>query len=58
MASATKISVVLPVKQSSPYQATWSQFQSFLLDINGDSKKDMLWIKAGSTTEIFVALAK
>ncbi|MEL6593960.1 MAG: hypothetical protein AAFQ68_27910, partial [Bacteroidota bacterium] len=47
-----------PVKQSSPYQATWSQFQSFLLDINGDSKKDMLWIKAGSTTEIFVALAK
>ena len=28
------------------------------IDINGDSKKDMLWIKAASTTELFVALAK
>ncbi|MEL7534561.1 MAG: VCBS repeat-containing protein, partial [Bacteroidota bacterium] len=47
-----------PVKQTSPYQSTWSQFDSFLLDINGDSKKDMLWIKPGSTTEYYVALAK
>ncbi|MFK7922443.1 MAG: thiol-activated cytolysin family protein [Bacteroidia bacterium] len=47
-----------PVKQSSPYQSTWSQFESFMLDINGDSKKDMLWIKPGSTTEYYVALAK
>jgi len=47
-----------PVKQSSPFQATWSQFESFLIDINGDNKKDMLWVKPGSTTEYYVALAK
>ena len=47
-----------PVKQTSPFQSTWSQFGSFLMDINGDTKKDMLWIKPGSTTEYYVALAK
>lgn len=47
-----------PVKQTSPFQSTWSQFESFLIDINGDTKTDMLWIKPGSTTEYYVALAK
>lgn len=47
-----------PVKQSNPYQTTWSQYSVQLLDINGDTKKDILWLKPGASTEIYVALAK
>ena len=47
-----------PVKQESPYQNTWAQYTIHMLDINGDRKKDLLWIKPGSNTEIYTALAK
>ncbi|MEM7375683.1 MAG: thiol-activated cytolysin family protein [Bacteroidota bacterium] len=47
-----------PVRQSNPYQTSWSQYAVQVLDINGDDKKDLLWLKPGSTTETYVALAK
>lgn len=47
-----------PVKQVHPYNAVWSQFSAFMLDVNGDNHQDLLWIKPGGNTEYYVALAK
>ncbi|MEO0472258.1 MAG: FG-GAP-like repeat-containing protein, partial [Bacteroidota bacterium] len=47
-----------PVKQTQPYQTTWSQYVVNLMDINGDGKKDILWFKPGTNAEAYVALAK
>ncbi len=47
-----------PVKQSNPYQTTWSQFSPFMLDVDGDGQQDMLWIKPSRSMEYYVALAK
>lgn len=47
-----------PVKQDQPYQDTWSQYTVFLMDVNGDNKQDLVWIKPGSQTLLYVATAK
>ena len=47
-----------PVKQTNPYQTTWAQYSVQLIDINGDSRKDMIWLKPGANTEIYTALSK
>lgn len=47
-----------PVKQDNPYQNTWSQYTILLMDVNGDSKKDMVWIKPGASLSLYVATAK
>lgn len=47
-----------PVKQDNPYQNTWSQYTVLLMDVNGDSKKDMVWVKPGSSLSLYVATAK
>ena len=47
-----------PVKQDHPYQDTWSQYTVLLMDVNGDTHQDLVWIKPGSNTEYYVALAK
>lgn len=47
-----------PVPQDNPFLTTWAQFNIYLMDINGDTRKDLIWIKPGSTTELYVALAK
>lgn len=47
-----------PVRQEHPYQEAWSQYSIQLMDLNGDDKQDLLWIKPGSTTTFYTALAK
>ncbi|MEO0899111.1 MAG: thiol-activated cytolysin family protein [Bacteroidota bacterium] len=47
-----------PVKQEQPYANTWAQYTILHLDINGDNKNDLVWIKPASTADIFIALAK
>jgi hypothetical protein len=47
-----------PVKQDHPYQETWSQYTILLMDVNGDTHQDLIWIKPGSNTAYYVALAK
>lgn len=47
-----------PAMQTHPFQDTWSQFQTFLMDVNGDRHKDMVWVRPGLNTEVYVGLAK
>jgi len=47
-----------PIEQDHPYQDTWSQYTIFLMDVNGDTHRDLVWIKPGRSTAYYVALAQ
>ncbi len=47
-----------PVKQDAPFTETWSQFEVYLADLNGDQKKDLIWINPGVNATLFVATSK
>ncbi|MEL6853194.1 MAG: thiol-activated cytolysin family protein [Bacteroidota bacterium] len=47
-----------PVMQTHPATAVWSQFKPLVLDVNGDGKKDVLWLNPGATTVVYQALSK